>query len=110
MGPGWVPVNPAGNFNPGVFRKLAHGEDVLLANIGMETVHHVHADDVAQAFMRALENRSCAVGESFHVVSSAALTARGYAEAMAAWFGQEARLSYLPWREWKKKSLTWVQV
>ena len=24
-GPGWTPVNPAGNFNPDVFRRLAHG-------------------------------------------------------------------------------------
>ena len=102
VGPGWVPVNPAGNFDPGVFSKLAQGEEVLLPNIGMETVHHVHADDVAQAFMRALGNWSCAVGESFHIVSSAALTLRGYAEAIAAWFGQKARLSYLPWEEWKK--------
>ena len=26
---------------------------------------------------------------------------RGYAEAMAAWFGQEAKLRFLPWPEWK---------
>ena len=70
-----------------VFKKLAKGDEVLLPNIGMETVHHVHADDVAQAFMAALGNWNQAVGESFHVVSSEALTLRGYAEAMAAWFG-----------------------
>jgi len=101
VGPGWDIVNPAGNFNPQVFRKLAEGEEVILPNIGMETLHHVHADDVAQSFMQALGNWSCAVGESFHVVSPAALTLRGYAEAMASWFGQEVRLRYLPWEEWK---------
>ncbi len=60
-----------------------------------------HADDVAQAFTQAMANRSSAVGESFHTVSPAALTLRGYAEAVAAWFGQEARLRFLPWEEWR---------
>jgi nucleoside-diphosphate-sugar epimerase len=80
---------------------LAQGQEVLLPNLGMETLHHVHADDVAQAFMQALAHWSSAVGESFHVVSPAALTLRGYAEAMAAWFGQPARLSFAPWEEWR---------
>jgi len=102
VGPGWAPLNPAGNFNLKVFSKLAQGQELLLPNLGMETVHHVHAHDVAQAFMQALANWSSAVGESFHVVSAAALTLRGYAEAMAAWFGQPARLAFLPWEEWQK--------
>ncbi|GAC1510498.1 MAG: hypothetical protein NVS2B16_10630 [Chloroflexota bacterium] len=101
VGPGWQPVNPAGNFNPDVFTRLARGHDVALPNLGMETVHHVHADDVAQAFECALTHRSVALGESFHVVSSAALTLRGYAEAVARWFGQEAHLAFLPWEEWR---------
>ncbi|PWH13379.1 MAG: epimerase [Ardenticatenia bacterium] len=102
VGTGWVPLNPAGNFNPNVFAQLARGEELILPNLGLETVHHVHADDVAQAFMLALHHWNAAVGESFHVVSPAALTLRGYAEAVAGWFGQEARLRFLPWEEWRK--------
>jgi len=102
VGPGWIPLNPAGNFNPEVFRKLAEGKEVVLPNMGMETVHHVHADDVAQAFEKALNNRSSALGESFHIVSAKALTLRGYAMAMAAWFGKEAKLGFLPWEKWRK--------
>lgn len=101
VGPGWPPLNPAGHFNPAVFAMLARGEELTLPNLGMETVHHVHADDVAQAFERALARRSAAVGESFHVVAPGALTLRGYAEAVAGWFGQPARLRYLPWEEWR---------
>lgn len=101
VGPGWEPLNPAGNFNVEVFKTLARGEVLKLPNFGLETVHHVHADDVAQAFMGALENWSVAVGESFHVVSSTAVTLRGYAEAMAVWFEQPANLQFLPWDEWK---------
>ncbi len=101
VGPGWVPLNPAGNFNPQVFGRLAHGEELALPNLGLETVHHVHAEDVAQAFWKALDHWSRAVGESFHVVSPAALTLRGYAEAMSAWFGQPACLRFIPWDEWR---------
>jgi nucleoside-diphosphate-sugar epimerase len=102
VGSGWVPLNPAGNFNPQVFSDLAAGREVLLPNIGLETVHHVHADDVAQGFMRALARRSVALGESFHLVSPAAVTLRGYAERMALWFGQTARLKFLPWDDFCK--------
>ena len=30
----------------------ARGEELALPNLGLETVHHVHADDVAQIEMR----------------------------------------------------------
>lgn len=102
VGPGWEPLNPAGNFNLRVFEQLARGEELLLPNLGMETVHHVHADDVAQAFANAITHRDSAIGQSFHVVSPAALTLRGYAEAVARWFGQEPRLRFAPWEEWRK--------
>ena len=101
VGPGWNPLNPAGNFNPQVFTTLAQGKQLALPNFGLETVHHVHADDVAQMLMRAIDNWSASIGESFHAVSPAAVTLRGYAEAMAAWFGTEAKLVFLPWPEWK---------
>lgn len=101
VGPGWAPLNPAGHFSTGVFAQLARGEELALPNLGLETVHHVHADDVAQSFTQAMTHWSTAVGESFHVVSPAAVTLRGYAEAVAGWFGQEVRLRYLPWEEWR---------
>ena len=102
VGPGWEPLNPAGHFDPNVFGMLAKGEELALPNLGMETVHHVHADDVAQVFMGAIANRSAAVGEAFHAVSPAAITLRGFAEAIAQWFGREAKLAFLPWPEWKR--------
>ena len=65
-------------------------------------MHHVHADDVARAFGLALDSWGVAVGESFHVVSPAALTLRGYVEAVAWWFGVPARLRFVPWEEWRE--------
>ena len=103
VGIGWVPLNPQANFNPGVYTKLMQGEELFLPNQGTEIVHHVHADDVAQIFMKALFNWNAAVGESFHVVSPAALTLRGYAESIAIRYGKKANIKFLPWEEWCKK-------
>jgi len=102
VGPGWNPLNPAGHFNPAVFKQLARGEQLSLPNLGLETVHHVHAYDVAQAFSQALINRGAAIGESFHVVSPAALSLRGYAEEIAAQFGRDADLTFQSWEQWKE--------
>lgn len=99
VGPGWNPLNPAGHFNPAVFSQIARGEELLLPHFGLETVHHVHADDVAQIFFRAMENWSSSVGESFHAVSPAAVTLRGYAETVYGWFGQKPNLRFVPWEE-----------
>jgi nucleoside-diphosphate-sugar epimerase len=116
VGPGWPPVNPQGNINPQIFSDLAHGREIALPNLGLETVHHVHADDVAQAFMRAIGRRAAALGEPFHTVSPAALTLRGYAERIAQWLGQPARLRYLPFEEWRKEvtardaEITWDHI
>jgi nucleoside-diphosphate-sugar epimerase len=116
VGPGWVPLNPAANFNPQVFTDLTQGNEIALPNFGRETLHHVHAEDVAQAFMKALEHWPSAVGESFHVVSPAAVTLIGYAEAVAGWYGKEAQVRFLPWEEWrasvspKEAQVTWDHI
>ncbi len=102
VGPGHIPINPAGHRELDVFTKLARGEKLALPNIGMETLHHVHADDVAQAFTQSIAHWSAAVGESFHTVSPAALTLRGFAESVAGWFGKDANLEFLPWDAWKQ--------
>lgn len=102
VGPGWEPLNPAGNFNPWVFATLARGDRLALPNFGLETVHHVYADDVAQGFEMAITHWQGAVGESFHIVSPAAVTLRGYAEAVAGWFGHDAQLDFSPFDRWRK--------
>jgi len=100
VGPGWAPLNPAGNFNLNVFERIARGDELLLPNFGLETVHHVHADDVAQLVMGAIANRSASVGEAFNAVSPQAVNLKGYATAMYRWFGKDPRLSFAPYDNW----------
>jgi nucleoside-diphosphate-sugar epimerase len=101
VGPGWAPINPLGNAGVGVFSSMARGEELVLPNFGLETIHHVHAADVAQLVLLAMTHRSGSVGEAFNAVSAKALNLRGYAEAMFRWFGFEPRLRYLPFEEWR---------
>ena len=116
VGAGWIPLNPAANFNPAVFAGLIAGREVALPNLGRETLHHVHADDVAQAFEKALANWSSACGQNFHVVSPAAVSLAGYAETVSGWFGREPRIRFLPWEEWrasvsqKDADVTWDHI
>ena len=101
VGEGWVPINPQANANPEVFSRIARGEEIALPNLGLEMLHHVHADDVAQWIICAIGHRAASIGEVFNTVSSHALTLRGYAEAMYRWFGHEPRLAFAPFDHWK---------
>jgi len=100
-GPGWAPINPAGHLDTRVFDTLALGEVLVLPDDGLATLQHVHADDVAQAFGRAIATGAAAIGEAFHVAAAEPVTMRAYAEAAASWFRRDARLAYLPWEAWR---------
>ncbi|GAB4070765.1 hypothetical protein GCM10028777_37030 [Angustibacter speluncae] len=100
-GPGWEPIGPLGNLDLGVWRTLSAGEPLAVPGFGAELLHHVHADDVAQAFELAIERRSAAAGLALDVVAPTATTVRGLAEAGASWFGREADLRHVGWDEFR---------
>jgi nucleoside-diphosphate-sugar epimerase len=101
-GPGWPVITPAGNLDPEVWTRLATGQPLALPDHGLGVLHHVHADDVAQAFERAL-TRPAAVGASFHVVAGQAMTLRGLATGVAQWFGREPVLDFVDWAEFERR-------
>jgi nucleoside-diphosphate-sugar epimerase len=109
VGEGWVPITPIGNANPETFSLIARGEELVLPNLGLDMVHHVHADDVSQWIIRALENRTASVGEVFNTVSEQAVTLRGYAETAFRWFGKERRISFKPFEEWIQGLGGWAE-
>jgi nucleoside-diphosphate-sugar epimerase len=101
-GPGWPVITPAGNLDPAVWTALATGTPLALPDHGLGVLHHVHADDVAQAFERAL-TRPAAIGASFHVVAEQAMTLRGLAAGVAQWFGREPVLDFVDWAEFDRR-------
>jgi nucleoside-diphosphate-sugar epimerase len=100
-GPGWPPIGPLGNLDPTVWYAVSAGQEIIVPGIGAELLHHVHADDVAQAFQLAIEHRDAAAGESFNVVAPSALTVRGFLAIAASWFGQTSRTRSLSWAEFR---------
>jgi nucleoside-diphosphate-sugar epimerase len=101
-GPGWPVITPAGNLDPGVWTSLATGQPLALPDHGLGVLHHVHADDVAQAFELALR-RPAAIGASFHVVAAQSMTLRGLAAGVARWFGREPVLDFVDWPEFDRR-------
>ena len=102
-GPGWQVITPAGNLDPATWTNLATGRPLALPDHGLGVLHHVHADDVAQAFERAL-SRPAAIGASFHVVAEQAMTLRGLAAGVARWFGREPVLEFVDWAEFTRRA------
>src|SRR5689334_6835344 len=98
-GPGWMPIGPAANLDPGVLDSLRADGTCLLPDRGAEAIHHVHAEDVAGLHQACLEQPAVAAGETFNSVCLQALTLRGYAELVARHFGHEPRLRFVPWSE-----------
>jgi nucleoside-diphosphate-sugar epimerase len=101
-GPGWPVITPAGNLDREVWTSLATGRPLALPDHGLGVLHHVHADDVAQAFELAL-SRPDAIGSSFHVAAEQAMTLRGLATGVAHWFGREPILDYVDWPEFEHR-------
>lgn len=101
VGPGWHPTGPLGNIDPQVWQVLSSGGVLQVPGSGMETLHHVHADDVAQAFELAVSHRDAAAGEGFSVVAPTALSVRGYVEIASGWFGQAATVEPITWHAYR---------
>jgi nucleoside-diphosphate-sugar epimerase len=102
-GPGWPVITPAGNLDHAAWAALATGRPLALPDDGLGVLHHVHADDVAQAFELAL-SRPAAVGGSFHVTAEQAMTQRGLAAGVARWFGREPVLDFVGWDEFTRRA------
>ena len=95
VGRGWPPLNPQGHFNQQLFAALARGEPLLLPNFGQETVHHIHADDIARCFITCIEQREASAGEAYHIVSPQAVSLRHLAIAVTKeLFGLEVNLEF----------------
>jgi nucleoside-diphosphate-sugar epimerase len=93
----WLPVDPQGTVNGmTVYEKLARGDVVHLPGDGSATLHHVHADDVAQMFELAILNREAALGQSFNATAPYALTLAGCCEFVASLFGKRPALEFSP--------------
>ncbi len=93
----WLPIDPQGSRNGvGVYERLAAQEPLHLPDLGLATIHHVHGDDVAQLFHRSIDRREQSLGQSFSAVAPYAMSLLGCCRSVAALFGTEPNLAYVP--------------
>ncbi len=96
-------VTPSASFDQTVFRVIANSGDLFLAGDGMGTVHHVHASDVAKAFLLALDQPDRSIGQVFNVSSDRNLTYGGYLRLVERLYGSKPNVTYLPIAEWEAR-------
>ncbi len=94
-GAGWIPINPQGNDDIGVYSKIKAGLPVIIPDDGNHTLHHVHGDDIAALAVAAIENPDRANGETFNAVTEKAVTLSGFAESLYRMYGKEPKIEYV---------------
>ncbi|MGV8858550.1 NAD-dependent epimerase/dehydratase family protein [Rhodoglobus sp.] len=102
-GPGWAVINPQGHGGLEVWETLAAGEPVALPNFGLETLHHVHASDVAQVFQLAVERETAPAFDVFNAVAARASNLRGLAAAISQRFGHDVTYDFLPFESFRER-------
>jgi nucleoside-diphosphate-sugar epimerase len=102
-GPGWVVVNPQGHGGLEVWETLAAGKPLTLPNFGAETLHHVHASDVAQAFQLAIERKVAPAFDVFNAVAPQASSLRGLADSISIRFGHKASLDFVSFETFRAR-------
>ena len=95
----WQPINPQGNLDITVFDKIKKGEELVLPFLGLNTVQHIHAYDLAQIIYACIQKQDIANGEAFIAVAERAMTLRGICEALYAHYGQKPNLRFVEWEE-----------
>lgn len=95
-------IGPEANRSMAVIEALRDGLPVPLPNFGLETVHHVHAADVAGIIDAAIRLGEPTFGEEYHAVSPRAITLRGFCKEVAALYGQRANMQFMPFEEFAR--------
>lgn len=98
----WMPISPQGNLDVSVFDRLKKGEEVVLPFLGLPTIQHVHAQDLAKVLTACIENQDKANGEAFIAVAEHCMTLRAICEELYAYYNQTPNLRYVEWAEFER--------
>jgi len=98
-GPGKAPLELRGGRDVEVHKSHARGEPVTLPAGCNTLIGPCDAEDVAQGFWRAVENRDAAAGQFFNVGSTHALTAQQLVEVYSDIYGVHIPIEYVPFEK-----------
>ena len=97
----WQPINPQGNLDFNIFRKIKNGEKIVLPYDGLSTLHHIHSYDLARIIIECINKQEISNGQAFIAVAKKAMTLRAITEKMFEYFGKEPNIEYLEWQDFK---------
>lgn len=98
-GPGKIPLDTQGGRSLTVHRELAAGKPVQLPEGPDVLIGPCDAEDVAQAFLLAIEQPKNAQGNIFNVGSAYALTASEFVKTYAQIYGVSIPIARISWHE-----------
>lgn len=99
-GPGKIPLDQYGDRSLDLHKALAAGEKVYLPDGVEPMIGPCDAEDIAQLFLLAIENRDKAAGEIFNVGSAYALTGTAFVQAYADIYGVEIPVEKVSWEKY----------
>ncbi|UCH34374.1 MAG: NAD(P)-dependent oxidoreductase [Armatimonadota bacterium] len=99
-GPGKIPLEGRGGRSIEVHQSHQRGEPVPLPEPGQTLIGPCDAEDVAQGFFLAAQQREAAAGEIFNVGSRYALTALRLIETYGEIYGVEIPIEWHSWEEY----------
>lgn len=102
-GPYKIPLDCHGGRSLEVHRAHQRGEEVVLPAPGNNLIGPCDAEDVAQGFFCAVQNREAAAGEIFNVGSAYALTAQEFVETYAQIYRVKIPIRYVGWEQYVRE-------
>lgn len=97
MGPGTVPIDIWGARNPAFFQRVLDGKVVSIPDDGQTLLQPVHKDDLARAFVLALDNDGAR--GVYNITSDYAVTLDYYVQTVGTILGKEPLIEHVPSEE-----------
>ena len=94
-GPGMIPLDNLGGRRPDFIDDIVNERTLDLPNDGTALLQPIHVQDLANAFLNAIENPTRAIGQIFNICLDHAVTLNRYLEINAAVFGKKPHINYM---------------
>ena len=102
-GPGKIPLDCLGGRSIEAHRAHRRGDPVPLPEPGQTLIGPCDAEDIARAFLLAVQNREAAAGEIFNVGSRYALTCLKFVEAYGEIYGVTIPIEWHSWEDFSTR-------
>lgn len=96
-GKGWMPINPQGNLDENVFKRISEGKAIELPYLGLATLQHIHSQDLSNIICACIEKQDKANGQAFIATATKAMTMRAICESLYAYYGHTPNIQYVSW-------------